>query len=103
MFSTTSCVFNRITVVSPDVLFAQTHFARAESPFAWSIVVSLGLSVHTYNLRLWAFFRTRNIHTPFSPVYLCQMQHYIDQKNIKLDLILFILRYIRKRLIIRAK
>lgn len=29
-----------------------------------------------------ALFRTRNIHTPFWPVYFCYTHHYMDQMNI---------------------
>ena len=45
-----------------------------------------------------AFFRMRNIHTTFSPVYLFQTPLDRSEISLELDLFLFILRSSRKRL-----
>ena len=74
---------------------------RVVSPGVCSQFARTG-PVHTYTYVSGRLFRTRNIHTPFSPVYSSLDQ---SEKNLEFDLILFILRSSRKRLIFdpRAK
>ena len=59
------------TVVSPDVLFARRRFAQPESRFVRSMKLFRPDKESTLIFMfVGAFFRTKNIHTPFSPVYL---------------------------------